>query len=482
MESSNISKTKIVSSFSWVLIERFGYSGINLLATIVLARLLTPYEFGLVGTVAVITSISNMIVESGMGAALVNKKDVTKLDCNTMFTFNFFMSTFLYAMIFLLSPLIANYFKTPILENIIRVLSLTLVFNSLTMVHRVILIKKLLFKQQSFISVTALLISVGVSILCALKGWGVWAIVIQLLLYSAVYSIIIFFVIKYIPRVQFSKKSFKDLIGFGGRIILSGMIQVGYNDIISSAISKVYTIQTTGLYTQSQKLISFPVFFFRSLFDSAAFPILSKTTSRGEFKLMCSQINRGIYLLAFPLLLIIPFNATNILHVVLGEQWIQANKIFTILSVGIIISLIDNSASNTLKSAGEAKVFLSIGMSKAIIGLSTLSVTFLFSIDFVLYGILFTNLVTSFISVYYIDQLTLYKIKDQFKDILIPLSTALIANLIAFLAFCYIDFKHIAINLFVYILIMVIAFVMQCLALNVKELKFIIHKIKRHPK
>ncbi|ATA89100.1 hypothetical protein CGC58_04835 [Capnocytophaga stomatis] len=482
MESSNISNTKIVSSFSWVLVERFGYSGINLLATIVLARLLTPYEFGLVGTVAVITSISNMIVESGMGAALVNKKNVTKLDCNTMFTFNFFMSIFLYALIFLLSPAIANYFDAPILENIIRVLSLTLVFNALTMVQRVILIKKLLFKQQSFISITALLVSVGVSILCALKGWGVWAIVIQLLLYSGVYSIIIFFVIRYIPRVQFSKKSFKDLVGFGGRIILSGMIQVGYNDIISSAISKVYTIQTTGLYTQSQKLISFPVFFFRSLFDSAAFPILSKTTNKGEFKLMCSQINRGIYFLAFPLLLIIPFNATSILHIVLGEQWIQANKIFTILSIGVIISLIDNSASNTLKSAGEAKVFLSIGISKAIIGLSILSVTFLFPIDFVLYGILFTNLITSFISIHYIDQLTLYKIKDQFKDILIPLSTAFIANLIAFLAFWYIDFKHIAINLSVYILIMLIVFVMQCLALNVKELKFIIHKIKKHPR
>ena len=142
MENNDNSKSRAASSFFWVLVERFGYSGINLLSTIILARLLTSYEFGLIGTIAIITSISNMIIESGLGASLVNKKNVTQEDYNTVFTFNLLMSSLLYVLIFIFAPFIANYFGETILTDIIRVISLALLFNAFSIVQRIILISQ----------------------------------------------------------------------------------------------------------------------------------------------------------------------------------------------------------------------------------------------------------------------------------------------------------------------------------------------------
>ncbi len=193
---------------------------------------------------------------------------------------------------------------------------------------------------------------------------------------------------------------------------------------------------------------------------------------------MCSQINRGIYLLAFPLLLVIPFNTKNIIQVVLGDHWLDASRIFAILSIGVIISLIEIAAFSTLKSAGEVKTYLSIGTSKAIVGISVLSVTFLFSIETLLCGIIFTNLLTGLIAIYYVDQLTLYKIKEQFKDIFIPFTIGLIANIIALASLKFFSFENVLINLLTYVIITLLFFIVQCLLFKVKELNFIIKNLK----
>ncbi|MDO5104870.1 lipopolysaccharide biosynthesis protein [Capnocytophaga sp.] len=479
-DSQHISGSKVFSSFLWVLVEKFGYSGINLLCTLVLARLLTPYEFGLIGAVTIIISIANMIVESGMGAALINKKNVTQLHYNTMFTFNLLMSISLCAIIYLAAPYIASYFGKPILKDVVRVLSITLFFNALTIIQRVVLIKKLLFKKQSFISIASLSISASLAVLAAYNGWGVWAIVVQLVLYSVLFSVIIFFVIKYIPKLQFSLTAFKELLSFGGPVIASSAIQVTHNDIISSVIAKVYSIQTTGFYAQSEKLISFPTYIFRSLFDTAAFPILSKTKNRTEFKNICSRINRGVYFLAFPLLLTIPFNSEKIIHIVLGKQWSQACDIFTILSAGVIALLINVATFSVLKSSGQVKTLLNLGTAKALIGLALLACSVTFPIEILLYGIIFTNLTTSFMAIYYVHQTTLYNAKQQIKDIIEPLTIASLANVAAFTMIKTVHIEHEFINLLTYVGVVLVIVIVQCLLFNVEELKFIIQKVKRH--
>ncbi len=476
-EERRISNSKITSSFFWVLVEKFGYSGINLLCVLVLARLVTPYEFGLVGAVTIIISISNMIAEAGMGAALVNKKNANQTDYNTMFTFNLLMSTALCLIIFFAAPYIADYFGKPILKNVVQVLSTTLFFNALVTVPRVILIRKLLFKKQSFISITALLLSVIIAVFVAFQGGGVWAIVTQLVLYAFLSFVFTFLAIRYVPKLEFSVSSFKELVGFGGPVVVSSAIQVGYNDIISSVIAKIYSIQITGFYTQSKKLVDFPTAIFQSLFSTAVFPILSKAKDKKEFRELGSKINRGIYFLAFPLLLVIPFNTENIIHIVLGKQWIEASEIFRILSVSIIFLLINAASFNLLKSAGKSRVFLNAGIAKAIIGLAMLAVSATFSISVLLYGIIFTNLAASVIVINYVNLVTLYDTQQQIRDIVIPLSIAGVANGIAFLVTQALNFHYELVHLLTYIGVMFLIFLFLCWIIGVQELVFFVKKI-----
>lgn len=479
MKDNRISSSKIFSSFFWVLVEKFGYSGISLLCTLILARLLEPYEFGLVGTVTIIISISNMIVDSGLGAALVNKKDITISDCNTMFTFNLFISIILFLTIFFSAPYIAKYFEKPILRDIIRVLSTTMIFNAIATVQRVILVRNLLFKKQSLISIISLIISAIITIFMAYDGWGVWAIVAQSVLYSLIFTIIISLSTRYTPRIQFSFSSFKELIGFGGPVILSSAIQIGYNDVISSVIAKLYNIQLTGFYTQSKKLVDFPIGIFQSLFSSAVFPILSKAKDKQEFQMLASKINKGIYFLAFPLLLIIPFNTESIIYIVLGKKWVGANEIFTILSISVIISLISSAKFNILKSAGKGKILLNAGIARAIVGFTTLAALATFSINFLLYGIIFTNLIALIIGINYVNLTTLYDIKRQIRDISIPLIIASVANISALIIVKMVKFEEQIFSLLLYITIMLLIFIIQCLLFNIRELNFIIEKIKK---
>jgi O-antigen/teichoic acid export membrane protein len=474
-----VKEIKIVSSFFWVLIEKIGYSLISLISTLILSRLLTPYDFGVIGSVMIITSLSNMIVESGLGAALVNKLSASKEDYNTVFTFNFLMSCFLFLLVFFLAPYIANYFEIPILKKIVRVLSLTFVFNSFSIVQRTILIKELQFKKQSLIALFSLISSSSLSVYLAFIGWGVWAIVIQLVCYSILYSLTIFFIIRYIPKFYFSITLFNELLRFGGRITLSSALQVGYNDIISSVIGKVYSFQITGLYSQSQKLISFPVNIFRSLFDGAAFPILSKIIDKKEFSLKCSQINRSIYLLAFPFLFSIPFNTSQIIKIVLGEKWMDANFIFSILSFGVVVLLIEIATLNILKSSGHAKPYLNIGIYKTLVGFVVLIITFFFSIEFLLFGIILNSIISTFLAVYYVSLLTDYKLRYQYKDILIPLLIALISNLTAFFLVKIFSVENVTVQLVLHVIIVLFIMFFICIVFKINELTYFIHKIRK---
>lgn len=430
--SETVSNTKAAKSILWVLSEKFGYSFLNFFSIIVLARLLTPYEFGLIGTIAIIISVSTMMIESGFGVALVKKKDITDIDYSTVFVFNILVSSVLYLIVFFSAAPISTFYDEPILKDIIRVLSLMFFFNAFTLTQRVHLIRELKFKIQTYISLVAFVVSVVISIGLAFLGFGVWALVAQRLLYSVLYSILVFFKVRFYPKLIFSFKEFKNLFSFGGRIILSSFLQTAYNDVFALIISKVYTINTTGFFTQSQKLVSFPLNIFRSIYDGAAFPILSKIDDKIEFNKMASNINRAIYSLSFPFLLVIPFKPDLIIEIVLGNKWVEAAPILTILSIGVLILLVEMANLNVLKSFGNAKLYLKVGVIRTIIGFIVLLITVNLGLIWLLWGVVFTNLLTCLLAIIYVNKLTHYTYKNQFMDVFQPLIMALFSLSIVF--------------------------------------------------
>lgn len=449
-----VSTEKTFFSFLWVFIERFGYSIIGLASTLLLARLLTPYEFGLIGTVTIFISVSNMIVEAGFGAALVQKKDVNDRDYSTIFIFNILMSIALYIILFVIAPYIADFYTNDIYTKIIRVLGLVLLINALTLIHRTVLIRNLALKKHAIINLLALLLSVIIAVVMAYKGYGVWALVAQVVINSLLVSVFMFVTVTFVPKLIFDLKSFKELFSFGSRIIINAGLSTIYNDVFALIITKKYSTALTGLYSQSNKLVSFPTNIFSALYDNAGFPILSKIENPVEFKDMVANINRGVFSLSLPLLLIIPFQSENIILLALGKNWIDASNILSILSLSLLTSLISISSFSVLKALGRGKELLKYGVIKISIGFIVLFISIQISFNAIIYGIVLTNTLFSFIIFDLISKTTLYKWKDLMKDFLSLLVVVLLINLMVSLALSLFKIESSYLELFIYILLM----------------------------
>lgn len=412
-----ITTEKTFFSFLWVLTDKFGYSFISLISTLVLARLLSPYEFGLIGTVTIFVSVSNMLVEGGFGAALVQKKVVENRDYSTVFIFNALMSIILYILLFFTASLIAKYYNNPIYTSIIRVLGLNLLINAFTLTQRVHIIRELEFKKQTIINITSLSLSVIIAFILAFMNYGVWALVFQLVSYSFFTSLLMFIHVRFLPSMIFSKDSFKQLFSFGGKIIINSALGTIYNDAFGMIITKRYSTSLTGFYTQAKKLVSYPSSIFLSLYDNAGFPILSRIEDEKIFKNELSKINKGVFSLAVPLLLIIPFQATNIITILLGDKWIDSAPILAILSISLITSLISNFSISVLKARGRGNEILRYGILNIIIGISILLITIHISFNAIIYGIVLTNTLYSFIIFHMLTKITMYKWRDLLSDL-----------------------------------------------------------------
>lgn len=471
------SNKETVFGFVWVFLEKFGYSLITLVSTLILARLLSPYEFGLIGTVAIFVSVSDMIVEAGFGAALVQKKNISDKDYSTVFIFNILISLLLYIILFIAAPKIASYYNNEVYTLIIRLLGLKLILNAITLTQRVHLLRALNFKKQTQINLIAVVLSVVISIVMAYYDYGVWALVAQTVLYSFFVSILMFIYVRFIPLLYFSKQSFKELFGFGGKIILNSILRTAYDDIFGFIITKKYSTNLTGNYTQANRLTSFPNSIFSSLYDNAGFPILSRINNELEFKNKVSLINKGVFLIAMPLLLLIPFQANNIVEIVLGEKWLAAAPILSILSVSLLTSLISIFSTNILKAKGKGNEILKYGILKIIIGFVVLFFTLQISFNALLYGIVLTNLTYSLIVFNYITKITLYNWSDLFNDIVIFMISVLTINFVVkFLIFNSFNFLSSLVELVLFSIISIIIYIItnyffnKSLVVKLKEL------------
>lgn len=415
---NKVLKSQTFTSLFWVSLEKFGYSGVYFFSTIVLARLLTPSDFGLIGILAIFISFSQMIVESGLGGALVKKKDVSNEDYNTIFTFNLACSCILYIILFVCAPLIASFYKNEELINLTRIVGLNIIISGFSLTQKVHLIRDLKFKKQTIISIAALLISVIISVSLAFYGFGVWALISQQLCYNLFFCIFIFNVVKYKPKIEFYKKSFGELYGFGSKIFASSLLIVIFNEGVSSLIAKVYSLLVTGFYYQAKKLVDFPINIFRALGDSIVFPLLSKISDQKEFEKKSSLLMKLILLISFPLFIILFEFSDEVVFLILGKQWSKSAEMLNILCLSSVGLIIDTVSRNILKSTGNGKAILQSEVLKKIIGIIIIFSAISFDLNVLLFSIVIANLLGCIINMIYVNKITSYKFKNQAKDIL----------------------------------------------------------------
>lgn len=269
-------KKQTLSGVKWSAIGRFSTQGVSFLIGLILARLLSPSDYGVVGMIGIFLAIAQSFIDSGFSSALIRKKDCSDTDYSTAFYFNIVVGAVSYGLLFVSAPFIANFFETPILKEVVRVVSINLFLNSLTIVQGAKLTAALDFKSQAMVSLITTVISGIIGVSFAYNGYGVWALVYQSVTSSLFRVILLWFVTKWKPALIFSRDSFKSLFSFGGKILTAGLLHTIYTNFITLVIGKFYTPKDLGFYSRGESLASLPSTNIIGILQSVTYPILSK--------------------------------------------------------------------------------------------------------------------------------------------------------------------------------------------------------------
>ncbi len=315
-------KQKTISGLTWSFLDTVTGQGISFIIGIIIARILSPREFGLIGMITVFIAISNSLVDSGFSQALIRKQNCTQKDYSTVFIFNVSAGLIFYGLLFVCSEPISNFYKEPILSDLIKVLGLILIINSFAQIQSTIIQKRIDFKLQTKISVLASIISGTVGVFLALTGKGVWSLVIMALSRSAINSIFLWIWQDWKPNLFFSKDSFNELFSFGSKLLVSGLIDTIYRNVYYLIIGKQFTASELGFYTRAEQFKNLPSSNLQGIIGRVSYPVLSGIQDDlTQLKSAYRRLIKSTMLITFVLMLGMAAAAQPLILSVIGEKW-----------------------------------------------------------------------------------------------------------------------------------------------------------------
>lgn len=426
-------KEKTILGIGWSFIDNLANQGVSFIVGLVLANLLTPQEFGVIAIIMIFIAIANSIVDSGFSSALIRKRDCKSIDYNTVFYFNLLVSVVLYVILYFLSPVISSFFAEPILEDVTRVISLILIINALGIVPRTIFVRKIDFKTQAKFSLISSLVSGVIGILLAIYGYGVWTLVIQQLLRQGLNTFFLCLYSKWTPILEFSLQSFKELFGFGSKLLLSGLLDTLWKDIYQIVIGRIYSTATLGLYERAKQ---FNVIFssnLTSVISRVSYPILSSIQDEDErLKQAYRKVIKTTMLVSTALMFGMAACARPMILTLIGYKWIDCVEFLQILCFSGVLYPLHSLNLNILQVKGRSDLFLKLEIIKKIIAL----VPIFIGIYMGIWAMLWCSLINSYVSLYlnchYSAPLINYSIKEQIKDLIPIFSINLIVAAVMF--------------------------------------------------
>ena len=424
---------KTVKGVSWSFIDSLSSQGVTFLVGLVLARLLTPEDYGLLGIIIVFISVFNSIVDSGFSSALIRKTNATENDYNTVFVSNLAVSSILCATLYIFSPSIATFFARPPLTNLLRVMSFIIIINAFSLIQHTLLIKKIDFKTLTKVSLISSITSGVLGIVMALCGFGVWSLVGQQLSRQGLNTIFLWVFTHWYPKLQFSVESFKGLFGFGWKLLVSGLISTIWNEIYQVVIGKCYTPAILGQYTRAQQFSSIFSSNLTSIIQRVSYPVLSSVQEdnarlKGGYK----RIIKISMFFSFVLMLGMAACAKSMIQVLIGVQWLPAVPMLQILCFIMMLYPLHSLNLNMLKVEGRSDLFLKLEIIKKFIAVGPILLGIFGSIYLMLIGSVFTGVISYFLNAYYSGPAIGYSIKEQVFDILPSFGIALLMGGIVF--------------------------------------------------
>lgn len=412
-------RKSVLSNFLWRFAERCGAQLVTFIVSIVLARLLTPDDYGTIALVTVFTTIMQVFVDSGLGTALIQKKNADDLDFSSVFYFNFAVCIVLYLVMFFSAPLIASFYSLPELTPVVRVISLTIIISGVKGVQQSFVSRNMLFKRFFYATLGGTVFSAFLGIAMAYLGFGVWAIVAQQLSNTAIDTLILWITVKWRPKWIFSWERLKGLLGFGWKMLCSALLDTIYNNIRSLFIGKVYSSADLAYYNEGQKFPNLIVTNINSSINSVLLPAMAREQDdKDRVKNMTRRsIMVSCYIMA-PLMIGLACCASNIVVVVLTEKWLPCVFFLKIFCITYMFYPIHTANLNAIKAMGRSDLFLKLEIWKKVIGLILLLATLFISVKAMAYSLLISTLTSMIINSWPNKKLLDYSFLEQMKDIL----------------------------------------------------------------
>ena len=412
-------KQKAAKGVLWSAVERFSVQGVQFLIMIVMARLLTPHDYGLIGMLAIFIAVAQSLIDSGFSQALIRKQDRTEVDNNTVFYFNIVVSALLYLILYVSAPLVADFYNTPLLCPVMRVVCISIIFNSLAVVQRALLTIKIDFKTQAKAALTAAVVSGIVGIAMAYHGFGVWSLVTQQLFNLGINTGLLWLLSKWRPRLTYSWQSFHELFAFGSKLLATGLLNTIYNNIYPIVIGKLFSASSLGHYTRAHQFSEFPSSNVTGIIQRVTYPVLCEI--QNDDARLASIYRRFLKLSAFvvfPLMMGLSSVSKPFVNIMLGLQWGFCGQLLQIICFSMMWYPIHAINLNLLQVKGRSDLFLRLEIIKKILGVSVLCVTAPFGLIVMCYGSIFNSLVALAINTYYTGKLVNVGFFMQMRDLL----------------------------------------------------------------
>ena len=408
----------VLSNFLWRVLEQVGARGIVLLVTVILARLIAPEAYGAVALMTVLITILQVFVDSGLGSALIQKKDADDLDFSSVFYFNLAACALLYLLIFLAAPLIAGYYEDPGLVPLIRVLSLTVLISGVKNIQQAYVSRTMQFKRFFFATLGGTAGAAAIGVWLAWEGCGAWALVAQQVLNTAVDTVILWFTVRWRPKRAFSLQRLKKLYAFGWKLLARALLDTVYSQVYQLVIGKKYSKSDLGYYNRG---LQFPQFIVTNVDVSIAsvlFPVMSQAQDQKErLRAMTRRaIMTSTYVMA-PLMMGLAFTGEPLIRVILTEKWLPALPYLRIFCVSYTFYPIYTANANAMQAMGRSGLLLKLEFMKKAVGFALLAACMWHGPLLLAYSALASSVLSYAISSWPNRKLLDYGFLRQMKDI-----------------------------------------------------------------
>jgi O-antigen/teichoic acid export membrane protein len=472
--------SKVSRALGWSAIDMLIRHGLNFVVLIILARILSPSDFGLVAMLALFVAVAGLLIDSGFSQALIQKREISLIDESTVFFFTIIVGVVAALVLCALAPWIANFYGQPVLKQMTYWMALNLLLNTFASIHTTLLTRELDFKTLAKTSIVSAVVSGGCAIFLAANGWGVWSLVGQILIATVSSVLLLWTLHPWRPAWVFHFASLRSFFRFGGFLLWTGVLNALYTNLYALLIGKLHSVQDVGYYSQAQRIQLLPVNILTNIVGRVAFPVFASVAEdKVRLKKGMSRALTSVMFINIPLMIAILVLGVPLIVTLFGVKWLPSAPILQVLAVVGLMWPLHSLNINVLKAQGHSALNARIQLIKLSVAIILLLLTSPYGLLAIAYGQVAASLVAFFINAYYSGRLLNYGWLEQLRDITPYFAAGLLMGVVDEIAFRLMDDLPIQIGLAAAAILGASAYFMVCYMAKLEAPLYLLSVLQR---